>query len=199
MTRELGRTLSTLVHARRQVWLAQSPLTEPCRRTLRALPVVPGELFGSAALEASERTAQASRTRQQLVGLHRPPHRPAAAGAARDSFRGSLLSLSWGPQARLLDRDRLGPKGTMMGPRVCNQFGLLIPVGVSPGPPRARGPAGDVLEPAVGFFSPGQLSYWAVRTPDSWVLSTLSRGYRLQFRRRPSTPNRAKMMSSATR
>ncbi|MEQ2163607.1 hypothetical protein GOODEAATRI_031972, partial [Goodea atripinnis] len=35
MTRELGRTLSTLVHARRQVWLAQSSLTEPCRRTLR--------------------------------------------------------------------------------------------------------------------------------------------------------------------
>ncbi|MEQ2161414.1 hypothetical protein GOODEAATRI_009429 [Goodea atripinnis] len=44
MTRELGRTLSTLVHARRQVWLVQSPLTEPCRKMLRALPVVPGEL-----------------------------------------------------------------------------------------------------------------------------------------------------------
>ncbi|MEQ2230831.1 hypothetical protein ILYODFUR_033306 [Ilyodon furcidens] len=87
MTRELGHTLSTLVHARRQVWLAQSPLTEPCRRTLRALPVVPGERFGSAALEALERTAQASRTRQQLAGLHRPPRRPIAAGG---SFRGSF-------------------------------------------------------------------------------------------------------------
>ncbi|MEQ2172671.1 hypothetical protein GOODEAATRI_023446, partial [Goodea atripinnis] len=90
MTRKLGRTLSTLVHARRQVWLAQSPLTEPCRRTLRALLVVPGELFGSAALEALERTAQASRTRQQLAGLHRPPRLPVAAGAAGDSFWGSL-------------------------------------------------------------------------------------------------------------
>ncbi|MEQ2162182.1 hypothetical protein GOODEAATRI_017207, partial [Goodea atripinnis] len=47
-----GHTLSMLVHARRQVWLTQSSLTEPCRRTLRALPVVPGKLFGSAALEA---------------------------------------------------------------------------------------------------------------------------------------------------
>ncbi|MEQ2173025.1 hypothetical protein GOODEAATRI_027490, partial [Goodea atripinnis] len=90
MTRELGRTLSTLVRAQRQVWLAQLPLTEPCRRTLRALPVVPGELFGSAVLEALERTAQASRTRQQLVGLHRPPRQPVAAGAAGDSFWGSL-------------------------------------------------------------------------------------------------------------
>ncbi|MEQ2180016.1 hypothetical protein GOODEAATRI_031147 [Goodea atripinnis] len=58
MTRELGRTPSMLVHAWRQVWLAQSSLTEPCRRTLRAIPVVPEELFGSAALEALERTAQ---------------------------------------------------------------------------------------------------------------------------------------------
>ncbi|KAK5610972.1 hypothetical protein CRENBAI_023655 [Crenichthys baileyi] len=60
MTRELEHVLSTQVHAWRQVWLAQSPLTEPCRRTLRALPVVLGELFGSATLEALERTAQAS-------------------------------------------------------------------------------------------------------------------------------------------
>ncbi|MEQ2183150.1 hypothetical protein GOODEAATRI_029680, partial [Goodea atripinnis] len=66
MTRELGCTLLTLVYARRQVWLAQSSLTEPCRRTLRVLPMVLGELFGSATLEALERTAQASRTRQQL-------------------------------------------------------------------------------------------------------------------------------------
>ncbi|MEQ2231352.1 hypothetical protein ILYODFUR_038610 [Ilyodon furcidens] len=46
MTRELGLTLSTLVHARRQLCLVQSPLTEPCRRALRALPVVPGVSSG---------------------------------------------------------------------------------------------------------------------------------------------------------
>ncbi|MED6233591.1 hypothetical protein ATANTOWER_013817 [Ataeniobius toweri] len=37
-TQELEHVLSTLMHARRQVWLPQSPLTGPCRRTLRALP-----------------------------------------------------------------------------------------------------------------------------------------------------------------
>ncbi|MEQ2162826.1 hypothetical protein GOODEAATRI_023882 [Goodea atripinnis] len=62
MTRELGCTLYMLVHAQRQQWLAQSSLTKPCRRTPRVLPVVLGELFGSAALEALECTAQASRT-----------------------------------------------------------------------------------------------------------------------------------------
>lgn len=71
MTRELRRPLSTLVPARRQIGLAQSPLSEPCSRTLRALPVVPGQLFGSAALDSLDRTAQASRTRQQLAGLNR--------------------------------------------------------------------------------------------------------------------------------
>ncbi|CAL8316590.1 unnamed protein product [Boreogadus saida] len=38
-TRELGRLMSSLTLARRKVWLAQSPLSEPCRRTLRTLPV----------------------------------------------------------------------------------------------------------------------------------------------------------------
>ncbi|KAK5599005.1 hypothetical protein CRENBAI_000346 [Crenichthys baileyi] len=59
-----------------EVWLAQSPLTECCRRTLRVLPVVAGELFDTAALEALERTAQGSCTWQQLVGLHQCDHQP---------------------------------------------------------------------------------------------------------------------------
>ncbi|MEQ2178001.1 hypothetical protein GOODEAATRI_009522 [Goodea atripinnis] len=90
MTCELGCTLSTLIHAQRPVCLAQSSLTEPCMRTLRALPVVPGELFGSAVLEALERRAQASQTRQQLASLHRPACWPVAAGAAGDSLWGSF-------------------------------------------------------------------------------------------------------------
>lgn len=84
MSRELGRLMSTLVQARRQVWLAQSPLTEACRRTLRSIPVEPGEIFGSAAVEALERTVQARQTRQQLSGLHRsmpPPSRPGGSSA----------------------------------------------------------------------------------------------------------------------
>ncbi|MED6242291.1 hypothetical protein ATANTOWER_002474 [Ataeniobius toweri] len=75
---ELSRVMSFLVQARRQVWLAQSPLTEACRRTLRGVPVMPGELFGSAAVEALERTVQVRQTSQQLSGLRRsmPPPPP---------------------------------------------------------------------------------------------------------------------------
>lgn len=95
MSRELGRLLSTLSVARRQVWLAQSPLTESCRRTLRNLPVVPGELFGAAAADALERTAQASRTRQQLIGLHRRPAPPRGASVShRGAPRGPGASSS---------------------------------------------------------------------------------------------------------
>ena len=85
MSRELGRVMSTLVQARRQIWLAQSPLTEACRRTLRSVPGEPGEVFGSAALEALERTLQARKTREHLSVLQRsvpPPSRPRGSSAA---------------------------------------------------------------------------------------------------------------------
>ena len=54
--------MSTLVQARHQVWLSQSPLTKMCWRTLRTVPVEPGEIFGSSALQALERTVQARQT-----------------------------------------------------------------------------------------------------------------------------------------
>ncbi len=71
MTRELGCMISTLVQARRQVWLAQSPLTDTCWRVLRSAPVELGELFGPAAIEALERSAQTEKTWQQLAGFQR--------------------------------------------------------------------------------------------------------------------------------
>lgn len=37
-----------------------------------------------------------------------------------------------------------------------------------------------------------QLECWAQGTPDAWVLSTLSQGYRLQFHHWPPTPGRVK-------
>ncbi|XP_033996783.1 uncharacterized protein LOC117491055 [Trematomus bernacchii] len=81
---------------RRQVWLAQSPLTETCRSVLRGVPVEPGELFGAAALAALERAAQARQTRQQLSGLRRPvptPSRPRGPSSSRTlplAFSGGL-------------------------------------------------------------------------------------------------------------
>lgn len=80
MSRELGRLMSTLTITRRQVWLAQSPLSESCRNTLRRLPVLPGQVFGPAAQQTLERAVEANKSRQQFADLHRasrpPPRRP---------------------------------------------------------------------------------------------------------------------------
>jgi len=73
MSRELGRLMSTVTLARRQVWLAQSSLSEGCRRTLRSLPVVPGHMFGPAAQQALEHSAQVDQARQRFAGLRRGP------------------------------------------------------------------------------------------------------------------------------
>ncbi|CAL8393420.1 unnamed protein product [Arctogadus glacialis] len=62
--------MSSLTLARRKVWLAQSPLSEPCRRTLRTLPVVPGELFGPVAQRALNRGIQANQTLLAFGELH---------------------------------------------------------------------------------------------------------------------------------
>ena len=45
----------------------------------------------------------------------------------------------------------------------------------------------------VGCFSQQQLSYWAACTSDPWVVSTITQGYELQFRRRPLAFSRVKM------
>lgn len=66
-------------------------------------------------------------------------------------------------------------------------------MGAPPSPQGAVGGGHEINEPAVGSFTPEQLNYWALHTPDIWVLSTLSRGYRLQFRRRPPTSGRVRM------
>ncbi|XP_075336649.1 uncharacterized protein LOC142397191 [Odontesthes bonariensis] len=189
MSRELGRVMATLVQARRQVWLAQSPLSEACRRTLRSVPVEPGELFGSAALEALERTVQAGKTRQQLSELHRsapPPGNP----------RGRPAAPQRGTHSRA--RGLLRPQYSRPQPAQRQAHPFRAPERLPPGRPQSHVPTVVPLEPlevggldaeatgpTVGVFSQQQLSYWAASTRDPWVLSTLTHGYELQFRRRP--------------
>lgn len=46
VTCELGTLLVTLLPAQCQVWLPQARLPENCKKTLRVLPIVLGQLFG---------------------------------------------------------------------------------------------------------------------------------------------------------
>ncbi|KAL1248068.1 hypothetical protein QQF64_023444 [Cirrhinus molitorella] len=61
-----GKVMGLLVQARHQVWIAQSPLSEPCRATVHQLPLVPGQIVGPAAHEALDRRLMASEARCQL-------------------------------------------------------------------------------------------------------------------------------------
>ncbi|CAJ1070687.1 LOW QUALITY PROTEIN: uncharacterized protein LOC114481864 [Xyrichtys novacula] len=164
MTRELGRMMSTVIQARRQVWLSQSNLTEASRRTLRSLPVEPGTVFGSAAQEALERTIQAGQTRQQLASLRRmpPPSRP-------PSGRGLALHhhlMLWANDA-LSDLRKHRPATHGPPPHYLpGSFGPGILDDPSPGPLGVRGPGAEATGPAIGTFSHQQLRYWAARASD---------------------------------
>lgn len=150
MSRELGRIMSYLVQARRQVWLAQAPLTEATRRTLRSLPVEPGTIFGPAAQEALDRTVQAGKTREQLADLRclPLPSRPSyGRGMRRSSAPRAVtpqLTYSGGRQRpRRPVQGQPGASGTAgSGPSRPSRRFRKPGVGRSPSrPPRGRGGA----------------------------------------------------------
>lgn len=71
-TSKLGRLMSTLTLTCRDVWLTQSPLSEPGQRALRTLPVVLRELFGPAAQQALEQGIQVNQMWQQFASFQGP-------------------------------------------------------------------------------------------------------------------------------
>ncbi|XP_049437342.1 uncharacterized protein LOC125891834 [Epinephelus fuscoguttatus] len=191
LTRELGRLMSTLTLARRQVWLAQSPLSEACRKTLRTLPVIPGQMFGPAAQQALERSVQVNKVKQQFADLRQAPlPRPRHTSALQP-----MLRVTQEPAAPCSSRAvSIGPLGSL-------PFGRLrighpdtdhLPTD-TPSRPKVVGVGPDYLDPGAGRFSPQHLGQWEALTSDPWVLLTLSKGYSIQFRRRPPKFNGVRM------
>lgn len=138
-------------------------------------------MFGSAALEALERTVQARQTRQQLSGLSRvmprPPHR------------------HWATDGRHFQQ------GQARDSRVASRQPVRRPQASETGrrPPQSpKGHADDrpisfTFRPVIGYFSQRQLRYWAAHASDPGVVATLTQGYRLQFRRRPQISGQVKI------
>lgn len=143
--------MSFLIQTRRHVWLAQSALTEACRRALRSIPVEPGVLFGSAALEALERTIQARQTRHQLSALSRtmpPPRRsrgPAAGHSARPQPRTLPQVANFPRPMQRRSGEEFRDAARQPGSRGCLTWSV-----VPPGPLRAVGPGDEAIRPAVG-------------------------------------------------
>ena len=117
MTKDLGVLMSTLTVARRQVWLAQAPLSESCRRTLRALPVVPGQIFGPAAQEALDRSVQANKARRQFTELRRAPaHQPRRSSTQRPAAGGQRSSAARPSASRQGQPQRAPPQPSFREP-----------------------------------------------------------------------------------
>lgn len=147
MTGELGRLMSTLTQTRWQVWLSQSPLSEVCRRTLRDLPVVPGQLFGPAAQQTLERCVQVNQTRPQIADLRSVP----------------LSHLHF----------RLSP----IGPVPHRSQFATRPTEVHRSQPQTGEQSHRIdwyVKRLRVRFSHQQLSYWETTTSDPWVIVTLT-------------------------
>ncbi|CAJ1053305.1 LOW QUALITY PROTEIN: uncharacterized protein LOC114463422 [Xyrichtys novacula] len=173
MARELGRMMSIMIQAHRQVWLSQSRLTDKARKTLQGLPVVPGTVFGPAAQEALDRTIQVGQTRQQLLCLHRVP--PPGRGRARG--RGHLAAPRIHPPPAHFSDPSFAQgqaRGRGIGRAQSRPFWPPGPVGPPNRPLGAKGLNTEATGPAIETFTHQQLSYWAAQAVDPWVLTTLT-------------------------
>ncbi|MGH0145416.1 UNVERIFIED_CONTAM: hypothetical protein FKN15_040346 [Acipenser sinensis] len=72
--RAQGRSIASLVVARRQVWLSQARVQEPDKAPLLDAPITLGHTFGPAVEEMLQRSAKAWESSQQMVKmwLHKP-------------------------------------------------------------------------------------------------------------------------------
>ncbi|MGH0137859.1 UNVERIFIED_CONTAM: hypothetical protein FKN15_067977 [Acipenser sinensis] len=69
-----GRSIASLVVARRQLWLSQARVQEPDKAPLLDAPITPGHTFGPAVEEMLQRSAKAREASQQMAKMW--PHKP---------------------------------------------------------------------------------------------------------------------------
>ncbi|MGH0150539.1 UNVERIFIED_CONTAM: hypothetical protein FKN15_026467 [Acipenser sinensis] len=72
--RAQGRSIASLVVARRQLWLSQARVQEHDKAPLLDAPITPGHTFGPAVEEMLQRSAKAKEASQQLATIW--PRRP---------------------------------------------------------------------------------------------------------------------------
>ncbi|MGH0159695.1 UNVERIFIED_CONTAM: hypothetical protein FKN15_043508 [Acipenser sinensis] len=72
--RAQGRSIASLVVARRQLWLSQARVQEPDKAPLLDAPITPGHTFGPAVEEMLQRSVKAREASQQMAKMW--PHKP---------------------------------------------------------------------------------------------------------------------------
>ena len=117
------------------------------------MPVEPGELFGSAALEALEGAARARQTRQQLSGLNRSVYAPSRPGGHRQSPSGAFSHLITPVAYEGLSGLRNSPR-MAFGPPKAYLPGSSVPHNPTDAPPEPQEAGGAGARPSgpVVFF-----------------------------------------------
>ncbi|MGH0175928.1 UNVERIFIED_CONTAM: hypothetical protein FKN15_071902 [Acipenser sinensis] len=87
--RAQGRSIASLVVARRQLWLSQARVQEPDKAPLLDAPITPGHTFGPAVEEMLQRLVKAREASQQMAKMwpHKP-FQPSAEGGALEVVAG---------------------------------------------------------------------------------------------------------------
>lgn len=127
LTRDVGDAMASSVLCRRQVWLAQTKLTEAIRTELLSLPVTPGHVFhpdSQGVLDRAEQAAasraavqhachrSASGCRRATPGRYRQRHpaQPQVSSVAPASRRQPFRAPARQPPASAQPRGRRGPR-----------------------------------------------------------------------------------------
>ena len=72
LTRDIGTTMASAMVTRRQVWLAQTGLSQNVQDELREKPVMPGHVFHEGFQESLDRAVQCFQAREKVQQFHRP-------------------------------------------------------------------------------------------------------------------------------
>ncbi|KAK7898748.1 hypothetical protein WMY93_019601 [Mugilogobius chulae] len=163
MTRELGRVMSYIVQARRQLrhWNELYMLERPGSNCLLSTALC----------------------RLQVE----PELHPCLQGSAHP-----VVLLLENIFDHMETREPVGIIGEHHAHRLDNLGPMIQPVDPL-GPQGAVGLDDEAFRPAVGYFTQQQLNFWAAQASDPWVVATLTHGYKLQFRRRPPCSSRVAM------
>lgn len=173
--------MASVVTSRHNLWLAQSTLPLPFQKTFLELPFTPGFSFGPGVDNITEQTSKLCKDRDfaGVLGncvFYSCPSEELEDRAGRSS---NILA----PLLPRLDREM----GTSISHPNSTRTGVVTTRTSRGKQIKRMGPGStpEVLAVGLGCLSHAQKTNWGRQVESPWVLGTVLRGYKLQFRCRP--------------
>ncbi|MGH0128847.1 UNVERIFIED_CONTAM: hypothetical protein FKN15_052904 [Acipenser sinensis] len=182
-----GRSIASLVVARRQLWLSQARVQEPEKAPLLHAPITPGHTFGPAVEEMLQRSAKAWEAFQQMAKMW--PHKPSLNANKSTSGVEHHRSTSHGQGVlRPLPQVQQGTVNLHLQDRSVEGGALEEVAGhtlVALARPLTNGRSQNRPENSRQLlthpYTVPQLQFWQQCTNDIWVRKTIFTGYMNHF------------------